>query len=210
MANFFGENPRGPGAVAFGGVCCQIKLMPSPAPLRSFFWLLLLGIVLLTIALVVRSGLLARKNPGEPLSAAMRAALASENKPQLSTADELAIEKLFPTARTLPSGVRYVLLAPGAGDRPQPGQQVAVRYAGRLLDGTPIDSSEAHGGQPFVFRLGRGQVIKGWDDALPDMRKGEKRTLIIPYWLAYGDNGRPPKIPPRATLVFEVELVEIY
>ncbi|HTQ31462.1 MAG TPA: FKBP-type peptidyl-prolyl cis-trans isomerase [Opitutaceae bacterium] len=184
--------------------------MSTPAPLRSFFWLLLLGVVLLTIALVVRSGLLARKNPGEPLSAAMRAALASEGKPELSTSDKLYIDEHFPTAREFPSGVRFILRAPGTGDKPHPGQQVVVRYSGQLLDGTPIDSSEAHGGRPFIFRVGRGQVIKGWDESILEMKKGEKLTLIIPYWLAYGDNGRPPKIPPRATLVFDVELVDFY
>jgi FKBP-type peptidyl-prolyl cis-trans isomerase len=180
----------------------------SSAPLRNFLYLLLLGVVLLTIALVVRSGLLARKNPGEPLNASMRAALASENTPELSTADELTLEKTFPTARLLPSGLRYVLRAPGTGDdRPHAGQQVVVRYAGQLLDGTPIDSSDAHGG-PFMFRVGAGKVIKGWDEAFQHMHKGEKRTLIIPYWLAYGAAGRPPKIPPQATLIFDVELVD--
>ncbi|MDE3083667.1 MAG: FKBP-type peptidyl-prolyl cis-trans isomerase [Verrucomicrobiota bacterium] len=181
--------------------------MPPP-PVRNFFWLLLLGTVLLTIALVVRSGIFARKNPGQPLSTAMREALASEQKPELSTADEFAIEKQFPTARTLPSGLRYVLRTPGTGDaRPHPGQKITVRYTGRLLDGTPIDGSEAHGGS-FTFTAGRGKVIKGWDEAILEMKKGEKRTLIIPYWLGYGANGRPPKIPPMATLIFDIELVD--
>ncbi len=183
----------------------------SSAPLRSFFYLLLLGVVLLTIAIVVRSGMLARKNPGEPITAAMRAALASEQKPELSQADELYIEEHYPTARILPSGVRYILLAQGAGDaRPLAGQDAAIRYSVSLLDGTPIDSSDAHGGEPFTFRVGHGQVIKGLDAVAPSMRKGEKRRLIIPWWLAYGDNGRPPKIPPSATLVFDVELVDFH
>ncbi|HXA80625.1 MAG TPA: FKBP-type peptidyl-prolyl cis-trans isomerase [Opitutaceae bacterium] len=184
--------------------------MPTP-PLRSFFYLLLLGVILLTIAIGVRSGIFARKNPGEPITAAMRAALASEQKPELSQTDELFIEEHYPTARILPSGVRYVLLAQGTGDaRPLVGQDAAIRYDVSLLDGTPIDSSEVHGGAPFTFRVGHGQVIKGLDEVAPDMRKGEKRMLIIPWWLAYGETGSPPKIPPNATLVFNVELVDFH
>jgi FKBP-type peptidyl-prolyl cis-trans isomerase len=184
--------------------------MPTP-PLRSFFYLLLLGVILLTIAIVVRSGILARKNPGEPITAAMRAALASEQKPELSQEDELFIEEHYPTARIHSSGVRYILLAQGTGDaRPLVGQDAAIRYSVSLLDGTPIDSSDAHGGEPFTFRVGFGQVIKGLDAVAPDMRKGEKRRLIIPWWLAYGETGSPPKIPPSSTLVFDVELVDFH
>jgi FKBP-type peptidyl-prolyl cis-trans isomerase len=184
--------------------------MPTP-PLRSFFYLLLLGVILLTIAIVVRSGMLARKNPGEPITAAMRAALASEQKPELSQTDELYIEEHYPTARIHSSGVRYILLGQGTGDaRPVVGQDAAIRYSVSLLDGTPIDSSDAHGGEPFAFRVGHGQVIKGLDAVVPDMRRGEKRMLIIPWWLAYGEAGSPPKIPPNATLVFNVELVDFH
>ncbi|HXA15029.1 MAG TPA: FKBP-type peptidyl-prolyl cis-trans isomerase [Opitutaceae bacterium] len=184
--------------------------MPS-APLRSSFYLLLLGVILLTIAIVVRSGMLARKNPGEPINAAMRLALESEEKPQLTTNDELYIEEHYPTARSLPSGVRYIMRSQGIGDTwPRAGQEAVIRYSVSLLDGTPIDSSDAHGGAPLSFRVGRGEVIKGLDEAVTDIRKGEKRMLIIPWWLAYGDNGRPPKIPPRATLVFDVELVDFH
>ena len=184
--------------------------MPT-SPLRSFFILLLLGVTLLTIAIVVRSGMLARKNPGEPITAAMRSALASEQKPELSTTDELYIEEHYPTARILPSGVRYILLGQGTGDdRPHVGQSADIRYSVSLLDGTPIDSSDAHGGEPFTFLIGHGQVIKGLDEVVPDMRKGEKRSLIIPWWLAYGEIGSPPKIPPNATLVFDVELVDFH
>jgi FKBP-type peptidyl-prolyl cis-trans isomerase len=184
-------------------------VMPTP-PLRSFFYLLLLGVVLLTLAIVVRSGMLARKNPGEPITAAMRSALAAEQKPELSQADELYIEEHYPTARTLPSGLRYILRAQGAGDaRPHAGQNAVIRYSVSLLDGTPIDSSDAQGA-PLTFRVGSGQVIKGLDEVICNMRKGEERTLIIPWWLAYGESGRPPKVPPEATLVFEAELVDFH
>lgn len=82
-----------------------------------------------------------------------------------------------------------------------------VHYEGRLLDGTVFDSSYKRG-SPFTFRLGLGSVIAGWDEAFLSMTKGEKRTLIVPHWLAYGEKGRPPKIPPNATLIFEVELID--
>ncbi|HVS53119.1 MAG TPA: FKBP-type peptidyl-prolyl cis-trans isomerase [Opitutaceae bacterium] len=180
--------------------------MPTRPP-RSYFYLLLLGVFLLTAALVTRSGLLARKNPGRPINSAMREALNAEH-PQLSLSDEQLIEKTWGTAHKVPSGLRYVVRAPGTGDAmPHIGDEVICNYAGRLLDGTEFDSSYRRGA-PFTFRLGTGAVIRGWDESFLDMRKGEKRTLIIPYWLAYGEKGRPPTIPPKATLVFEVELID--
>jgi FKBP-type peptidyl-prolyl cis-trans isomerase len=75
------------------------------------------------------------------------------------------------------------------------------------MDGTKFDSSRDRG-TPFTFRVGTDAVIKGWDEAFATMKKGEKRTLIIPWWLAYGERGKGP-IPSRATLLFEVELLEI-
>ena len=95
----------------------------------------------------------------------------------------------------------------GAGDKVGKGKKIKVHYTGRLLDGAEFDSSVKRG-VPFEFVVGTGQVIKGWDEALSDMKKGEKRTLIIPADLAYGPRGRPPAIPPAATLVFDVELVD--
>jgi FKBP-type peptidyl-prolyl cis-trans isomerase len=176
---------------------------------KSWFYLLVLGAGLLTLALVVRSGLLALKNPGEPINSAMRAALAQE-RPEISTADEMNIDRLYPTAHQISSGLRYIVRAHGPVDRvPRISDEVAVRYTGRLLDGTVFDSSDRHQGI-LTFRVGMGDVIKGMDDALLEMRKGEKRTLIIPYWLGYGEAGKPPAIPPRATLVFDVELVDFH
>jgi hypothetical protein len=175
--------------------------------MRSFFYLLLLGVVLLTIAIVVRSGMLARKNPGRPINSAMREAL-DVDQPQFSTGDALLIVKTFGTAHKLVSGLRYVVRAPGTGDAtPHIGDEVIVHYDGRLLDGTPFDSSYRRG-VPFTFRLGMGAVIRGWDEAFLTMHKGEKRTLIIPHWLGYGEKGHAPNIPGRATLVFEVELID--
>lgn len=175
--------------------------------MRNVFYLLLLGVVLITVALVTRSGILWRKNPGRPINSAMREAL-DKQTPQLSSNDELLVTQLFGTAHKLPSGLRYVVRAPGTGDAtPGLGSELIVHYEGRLLDGTVFDSSYRKGA-PFTFRLGMGAVIRGWDEAFGTMKKGEKRTLIIPHWLAYGEKGRRPSIPPRATLIFEVELID--
>ena len=177
--------------------------------MRNFIYLGLMGACLLTLALVVRSGMFARKNPGEPVSAAMRAALA-ETRPEIPGEDARRIRAQFPTVSTLPSGLMYIDGFPGTGkQRPRIGDTVTAAYTGRLLDGTTFDSSAAHGG-PVTFRVGVGDVIKGWDEAFLTMRKGEKRTLIIPYWLGYSGNNRPSTIPYQATLVFEVELVDFH
>jgi len=175
--------------------------------MRNFFYLLLLGVILITGALVTRSGLLSRKNPGRPINSAMREALDKQN-PQYTADDDLLLAQLYGTAHKLPSGLRYVVRAPGIGTAtPTVGDELIVHYEGRLLDGTTFDSSYRKG-VPYTFRIGMGAVIAGWDEGFRSMKKGEKRTLIIPYWLAYGEKGSPPKIPGRATLIFEVELID--
>jgi FKBP-type peptidyl-prolyl cis-trans isomerase len=179
----------------------------ATTPIRSFFYLLLLGALLLTLALVVDSHLLARKDPGAPMSAAMRETLQPAVR-QFNPEESKAIRDKFPEAKSTASGLLSIVRAPGSGPTPRPGQKVTVHYEGRLLDGTLFDSSRTRG-QPLSFLVGEGNVIPGWDEALALMQKGEKRTLIIPFWLAYGEDGHPPSIPPRATLVFEVELLDI-
>ncbi len=175
--------------------------------MRSFFYLLLLGVVLATIAIVVRSGMFARKNPGEPINAAMRLALADQSRPW-SAHDLTVLAARWPGAAETADGMRYVITRPGDGEaKPRRGQLATVHYTGTFIDGAPFDSSADHGA-PFTFVVGENKVIAGWDLAIMDMTAGEKRTLIIPYWLAYGPKGIRGKIPPRATLVFDIELLE--
>ena len=104
------------------------------------------------------------------------------------------------------SGLRMIIHKGGNGEIPISGQTVKVHYTGILENGTQFDSSHDRG-RPFSFQLGQGRVIKGWDEALSLMSKGEKRTLIIPPSIGYGARGSG-KIPPNATLIFEVELID--
>ncbi|CAI9777005.1 unnamed protein product [Fraxinus pennsylvanica] len=105
------------------------------------------------------------------------------------------------------SGLKKKLLKEGDGwEKPSSGDEVEVHYVGTLLDGTQFDSSRDRG-TPFKFKLGQGQVIKGWDEGIKTMKKGEKALFTIPPELAYGESGSPPTIPSNATLQFEVELL---
>lgn len=109
---------------------------------------------------------------------------------------------------TTESGLRYVVIEEGSGATPTTGQTVRVHYTGWFLDGTKFDSSVDRG-EPFPFPLGRGRVIRGWDEGVATMKVGEKRRLIVPPELGYGQRGHPGGIPPNATLVFDVELLGI-
>ena len=109
-------------------------------------------------------------------------------------------------AITTASGLVYEELTLGNGAEASAGQQVTVHYTGWLTNGTKFDSSKDRN-DPFVFGLGQGQVIKGWDEGVTGMKVGGKRKLTIPPQLGYGARGAGGVIPPGATLVFEVELL---
>jgi peptidylprolyl isomerase len=132
--------------------------------------------------------------------------LRGKSSGQVAAKLDETISRLFPGSVKTASGLRYVVKQEGKGEKPSMGDFVRAHYDGRLISGLAFDSSRKRG--PFKFRVGKGQVIKGWDEAFMDMRKGEKRTLIIPPELGYGKRGAGGKIPPNATLIFEVELVD--
>ncbi len=144
--------------------------------------------------------------------------LSADEKPPLNNAASGKQEKLikdkeaalikekYAKAIKTSSGLMYIVLKEGKGPIPARGALVEAHYTGRLVDGTKFDSSVDRG-HPFHFVVGKGNVIKGWDEAFLSMKKGEKRILIIPPDLAYGVSGAG-SILPNAILIFDVELLD--
>ena len=119
-----------------------------------------------------------------------------------------AIDALKKGAKVTSSGLAYKIIEKGTGAKAEAGKTVSVHYTGKLSNGTKFDSSYDRN-QPIEFELGRGRVIKGWDEGISLLNVGSKATFIIPPDLAYGARGAGGVIPPNATLIFDVELVEI-
>jgi len=118
-----------------------------------------------------------------------------KNKPEETTASGLKIIRINKVDKNAPKAMN--------------GDNVEVHYTGYFEDGKIFDSSVRRG-EPIQFTLGKGQVIKGWDEGIAMLSVGEKARLIIPYQLAYGENGRPPAIPAKANLIFDVELINVH
>jgi peptidylprolyl isomerase len=111
-------------------------------------------------------------------------------------------------AITTPSGLTYLITKKGTGPRPKKGETVVLHYTGTLTNGVKFDSSR-DGNQPFAFKLGAGQVIKGWDEGVAKLRVGDHAILVIPSKLAYGSKGAGDVIPPDSTLIFVIEVVDV-
>jgi peptidylprolyl isomerase len=111
---------------------------------------------------------------------------------------------------TTPSGLKYIMFSENkAGEPALPGTKVSVHYSGFFRDGKMFDSSVERGKPLDNLKVGAGQVIKGWDEGLSLLRKGEKAKFIIPYTLGYGEQGRPPMIPAKSDLIFDVEIMDV-
>ena len=147
------------------------------------------------------------------VSAAILFAQTSAQQPPTKTATTKAATTpgakttAAPAWTTSPSGLKFRDVLVGKGAQPKEGNTVVVNYTGKFTSGKVFDTSV--GKRPFEFQLGRGQVIKGWDEGVGSMHIGGKRKLVIPPALAYGPGGYPGVIPPNSTLTFDVELLKI-
>lgn len=141
--------------------------------------------------------------PFSPASAVPVVPLTTSSSTQSSLMTALA-----PIPDPVPTDLTLTDLVIGTGAEAVAGQTVTVHYVGRLPDGTVFDASEPRG-QAFTFQLGAGQVIRGWDQGVAGMKVGGTRQLVIPPELGYGAQGAGDVIPPNATLVFDVQLIDV-
>lgn len=175
------------------------------------FGVMLVCVVLLVVAqLTDRPEAVAAPQSPKPSPVEIsQSQMAQASTPSSTNAADLMVENSEnQDIVTTASGLQYIELVEGSGETPQTGQTVRVHYTGTLEDGRKFDSSRDRG-QPFEFPIGKGRVIKGWDEGLSTMKVGGQRRLIIPPELGYGARGAGGVIPPNATLIFEVELLGI-
>jgi FKBP-type peptidyl-prolyl cis-trans isomerase len=143
------------------------------------------------------------------LSTLLGAVPLTAQREKLPWDDRVLVEKNWPNAIKSSTGLRYVILKEGTGnEHAEAGDSLSVLYEGRLLNGTVF--GECHDrAKPFRVRVGRDGLIPAWEECLKQMKVGERRLIIVPYELGYGTRGDPPRIPRLATLVFEIELLDI-
>ena len=172
----------------------------SSAPNKKLPWFGIAFVCAMMAALVVGTPVLAKlTHNSDPVVAVTHK---HSSKGHSMTTSELSFTET-------PSGLQYADTVEGTGDTATAGHQAEVHYTGTLYpNGKKFDSSLDRG-DTFTFALGRGQVIKGWDEGVAGMKVGGKRTLIIPAELGYGSRGAGASIPPNATLQFEVELISV-
>lgn len=174
--------------------------------MKRFIYVIFIGVALC-----------ACNKPGASQSGGESAAVKETPPPPMNSAAanfpyaEASKEKLYPLDSskivTTASGLKYIVVQEGQGNKPKKGQKIIAQYHGTLTDGTKFDSSYDRG-QPFEFSIGQGQVIRGWDEGFMNFTPGTKAILIIPSELGYGKGGSG-NIPANATLVFHVELLAI-
>ena len=156
---------------------------------------------------IIKKGAPAKKFDANSVFKTAQAGIEKANAEKAEKAAE-AMKKLTEGAITTESGLAYFMIKEGEGVQATAGNSVSVHYTGKLADGTKFDSSHDRG-KPIEFPLGEGRVIPGWDEGIALLKVGGKATFIIPPHLAYGARGAGGVIPPNATLIFEVELIDI-
>jgi len=168
------------------------------------------GVVIILVAIVVIS-VLDTGGTAAPNPTPSAAALATPTTPAQTpgVAPESPPEVTGETV-TEPSGLQYIDIVTGAGDGFGLGDTVVVNYTGWLADGGTKFDSSVDKPQPFRFTVGLGKVIRGWEKGMEGMKVGGKRRIILPPDLAYGEAGNPPVIPPNATLIFDIELLDVF
>lgn len=168
--------------------------------------LLSFGVIVACLVLFLIANVFSNNNQTSAIALDLNSNPPSLNSETLIALDMNSLD--LDKAVTTDSGLKYIDLQTGAGNTPEPGQTVTVHYTGWLTDGKKFDSSRDRN-QPFSFKIGVGQVIQGWDEGVGSMLPGGHRQLIIPPELGYGARGAGGVIPPNATLIFDVELLEI-